>query len=295
MASTHLSSPSPFHQSVDMSDMNVDGVSAENHSDVSSVSSLAVESASEDITTISESATATSENVAATPESSSYDRHHTIRASPNTHLPSSTNITSGWGEGAVWNDPDGGSAWGTWNNTAGVPQVVSLTSRRRARSDNEDDLFHWRPEDPTHISHKHISQYARTDLQKVMKTSGVLPITNLDGAPTPLWARTQLIRSLPEAQRSRMPGPVFTFAQLNNRRASHTVATQTLHRRIAENKAEIANLQARKQCLRDEMSSIDRQWKTLDNANCDIREQLLGMAEVEKDLDDLYALIVAYR
>ncbi|KAL0578195.1 hypothetical protein V5O48_003798 [Marasmius crinis-equi] len=203
---------------------------------------------------------------------------------------------NGWGGAGEWLEGDGSSAWGHCSNKVVVPQITSLTSRSRGSSDYEDALFHWRPEvcSDVRISHKHISQYSRGDLSVVLETGEVTEQSALDRASTAVWARTQIIRSLPEAQRSNMPGPRYTLSQLSYRRGVHEVEVQAVDKRVSSNKQKMDNIRDNQQRLRNQIAVFERQCRAIEQQNSELKEHKVRLGEVGKDLSDLEALALAY-
>ncbi|KAL0580147.1 hypothetical protein V5O48_001857 [Marasmius crinis-equi] len=202
----------------------------------------------------------------------------------------------GWGDGREWLDGDGYSGWGSSGSKAVAPQITSLTSRSRGSSDYEEALFHWRPEDcpDVRISHKHISQYARGDLSVVLETAEPKEQSVLDRAPTAVWARTQIIRSLPEAQRSNMPGPRYTLSQLSYRRGVHDVDVHAVDKRVSDNKQKMNNIRDNQQKMREQIAVLERQIRAIEEENTELKERQVKLSEVSKDLGDLEALALAY-
>ncbi|KAL0571329.1 hypothetical protein V5O48_010627 [Marasmius crinis-equi] len=195
----------------------------------------------------------------------------TLKTSINAPAPSpvhsqtpAKNVTWGNGSGG-WGDAEDTSAvWGGWGSSANNPQITSLTSQRRAWLDNKDALFQWRATDPPRILHRHVSQYARKDLVSVLRTTGLGDPTPLGKAPTPLWARTQLLCALPEAQRTSMPGPAFTVSQLTDRCAIHDAEVQAIQRKIVDNEERISNLQDQEQLVRGQLATVEKERRGLD-------------------------------
>ncbi|KAL0578278.1 hypothetical protein V5O48_003722 [Marasmius crinis-equi] len=201
-----------------------------------------------------------------------------------------------WGSGQEWADADPSSGWNTWNSTVQTPQITSLTSRSRAASDHDDTIFHWRPSESSVISHKHISQYARTDLQHVFKTTGIdtSSPSELDQAATPVWARTQLIRALPEAQRSKIPGPFFSLSQLKVRRADHICLVRDTEAKLVQNNSKLRVAREQQRQLRSQIGLVESRCKEMERANSDMIQKLVALEEVTKDLEDLEALVLVY-
>ncbi|KAL0567469.1 hypothetical protein V5O48_014522 [Marasmius crinis-equi] len=140
----------------------------------------------------------------------------------------------------------------------------------------------------------HISQYARKDLVSVFRTTGLGNPTSLDKAPTPLWARTQLLRALPEAQHSKMPGPAFTISQLTDRRAIHEAEVQAVQRKIANNEERLSDLRDQQQSLWDQLAKLEKKCRGIDREQSDLMGTLESLTEVTRDLNDLEGLVPAY-
>ncbi|KAL0566397.1 hypothetical protein V5O48_015621 [Marasmius crinis-equi] len=153
-------------------------------------------------------------------------------------------------------------------------------------------LFHWHASDASEKpSDRHIAQYARMDMRKVY-APGRQSI--LDSMPTGPWARTQVIRSLPEAQRSDIPGPTFTLSQVTDRLKEVTDIVSMKKAQAAANMAKLDTIREQQEPLRRRLHELDQLRNEVHDNNREIAEERKRLDIVIRDLKDLEALALTF-
>ncbi|KAL0566105.1 hypothetical protein V5O48_015911 [Marasmius crinis-equi] len=191
-----------------------------------------------------------------------------------------------------WGDDDGSSPWK--DPFTGTQRITSLTSREHIWSNNVENLFRWRPIDHNGVTDQHISHFSRTDIKKVLNPAGPVQPSPLDKLPNAIWARTQLVRILPEAQGTDMPGPTYDLSQLAARRAAHNAQVKAIKGKVLRNEAQCSEIRGKQQPLRDQLHALEKECGALEKENRVLADELGSLARVEKDLMDLEALALVY-
>ncbi|KAL0057316.1 hypothetical protein AAF712_016050 [Marasmius tenuissimus] len=197
-----------------------------------------------------------------------------------------------------WGNGNGG--WGdrvddAWATVIQSPKIVSLTPGRSSWTDPGEAVFQWRAKGVSDMtSHRHIVFYVRSDLHTVFD-----PVSNRKTSPlaqqdTDVWARTQIIRCLPEAQHACVPGPDFTLDEL----ATHVEVVESS---ISNSKYAITGNLARIEAIKDEqeplrarLRALDAERSQLTKRNEELEVDLKDYAEVQADLRDLEALAMVF-
>ncbi|KAJ8087273.1 hypothetical protein PM082_006103 [Marasmius tenuissimus] len=213
-----------------------------------------------------------------------------------TQLPISGGGNHGWGTG--------GSTWGTsWENAerevsaqsgepqpARSPKISSVEVKHGAWSDDEP-RFIWRSDS---TSDRHVTHFTRTDLDTILVPTGPERPSVLDNAPNDEWARTQLIKSLREAQRSHIPGPTFTLSQVACRLAEVQGKLTELRTQISQNESQIKTIERRQAALHAEANGLNDEVYGIRDHKYELERTVRSLVEVEKDLKDLQSIAQAY-
>ncbi|KAK1230270.1 hypothetical protein PQX77_006645 [Marasmius sp. AFHP31] len=199
----------------------------------------------------------------------------------------------GWGKG--------GSTWGTsWDtgksgtNTYNVserPQKITLLSIRDNGWGDDQSRFLWCS---AVSSDQHVTHFTRRDLDTTFLPSGLERPSVLDDVATPEWARTQLIKSLHEAQESGIPGLAFTLSQVTRRWADVQAKVTQLESELSEHNDKVNDIRAKQSQLQDEASHLDDVIYGMRDRTTELETAVRDLLEVEKDLKDLQAITLAY-
>ncbi|KAJ8091795.1 hypothetical protein PM082_021030 [Marasmius tenuissimus] len=199
-----------------------------------------------------------------------------------------------WGNGnGSWGNSDGtDDPWGTGLQT---PKIVSLTPGRSSWTDPGDAIFQWRAKGASGItSHRHIVLYVRSDMHVIFDPIGKRKTSPLAQKNTDIWARTQIIRCLPEAQHANIPGPDFTMDELAARTEAVESNVSSIKRTIKVNAAEIEAIRAKQEPLRAALRALDNERTELSKRNEELDVELKDCGEVQADLRDLEVLVMAF-
>ncbi|KAK1233847.1 hypothetical protein PQX77_002974 [Marasmius sp. AFHP31] len=206
--------------------------------------------------------------------------------------------TTAWG-GRIWGN--GKSGWGDGEETERLwtgpqsPKIVSLTVGRSWSDSPDDGVFRWRtPTNAGNPSHRNIVLYARSDLHAILKPLGNAGSSVLKEAPSDKWARTMIIRSLPEAQHASVPGPEFTLAEVQERLSQVNTDIAAAQAIISENLARIDDIKGEQEPLRAYLCGLDNERTARLDRNEEVAKELKKLAEVEVDLKDLEGLAMAF-
>ncbi|KAK1216063.1 hypothetical protein PQX77_021313 [Marasmius sp. AFHP31] len=202
---------------------------------------------------------------------------------------------------ATWGNGDG--SWGNgdgtddpWMTVLQAPKIVSLTPGRVSWTDpgDRDAIFQWRAVGASgKPSHRHIVLYVRSDLHAIFNP--VKQKTSPSGNDnTGVWARTQVIRCLPEAQHANIPGPDFTIDELAVRTDAVDSKVSSIRETIEHNVANIEAIRSKQEPLRAALRALDNERVELSKRNERLEAELLECREVQADLKDLAALAMAF-
>ncbi|KAK1223138.1 hypothetical protein PQX77_013992 [Marasmius sp. AFHP31] len=157
-------------------------------------------------------------------------------------------VTTAWGNGK--------NGWGEGEDTERLwtglqsPKIVSLTVGWSWSDGPDDGAFRWRTSTNTgNPSHCNIVRYARCDLHAVLKPLGNTGSSILKEAPSDKWARTMIIRSLPEAQQASIPGPQFTLAEVRECLSQVNADIAAAQAIISENLARVDDIKCEQEPL----------------------------------------------
>ncbi|KAK1222476.1 hypothetical protein PQX77_014682 [Marasmius sp. AFHP31] len=199
-----------------------------------------------------------------------------------------------WGNGdGNWRNSDGtDDPWGTGLQT---PKIVSLTPGRSSWTDPGDAVFQWRAKGASGIpSHRHIVLYVRSDMHAIFDPVGKRKTSLLTQKNTDVWARTQIIRCLPEAQHANIPGPDFTMDELAARTETVESNVSGIKQTIKVNAAKIEAIRAKQEPLWAALRALDDERIKLSKRNEELEVELKDCGEVQIDLRDLEALAMAF-
>ncbi|KAK1219020.1 hypothetical protein PQX77_018272 [Marasmius sp. AFHP31] len=201
--------------------------------------------------------------------------------------------TNTWGNGTGgWGD-DFETAEQAWATTVQSPKIVSLTTGRQWTDRADGVIFRWRSQDHS-PSHRHIALYARTDLHGTLAPLRESRNLALKGTPSDKWARTLIIRSLPEAQHACIPGPDFTLMEVRERLSQVEADVASAKKLVAENLARMAAIREEQEPLRAILCSLDNERSVLLQKNDHEEDRLKELAEVQADLKDLEGLALTF-
>ncbi|KAJ8078296.1 hypothetical protein PM082_000503 [Marasmius tenuissimus] len=176
------------------------------------------------------------------------------------------------------------------------PKIVSLNPGRSGwGTSSEPSVFRWRTSGESgRPSHHHVIFYVRRDLFRIIAPLGEPRVTPLTGADSKKWARTQLIRCLPEAQHARIPGPDFTLAEVRDRKSVVKANVSAAQQDIALNLSLMDEVRVKQEPLRAALRALDNERSVLIKSNERLEVDLKEYAEVVDDLEDLETLGLAY-
>ncbi|KAK1216213.1 hypothetical protein PQX77_021165 [Marasmius sp. AFHP31] len=197
----------------------------------------------------------------------------------------------GWGSGGgKWGDIDGRDDHKTWQLFS--PKITSLAHKESSWG-HDVSHFAWRLTASSQTDH-HVTHFTRGDLIDILPPVDSDKPSIFDDVPNETWARAQLIKSLREAQCSRIPGPHFTLPQVARCLAEVQAELSALNSSVAENEGQITAIQ-------DQQAQLDAQVRELDKQVCTIREKtsatevvIKRLVEVERDLKDLESIALVY-
>ncbi|KAL0564734.1 hypothetical protein V5O48_017305, partial [Marasmius crinis-equi] len=161
-------------------------------------------------------------------------------------------------------------------------------------------LFNWRSSVGPDLSDRTALQALRSDMKKVsgplqLSGSGQDRDTALDSLPTRRWAKVQLFRCLPEAQKYDMPPPSFDWEQVQARITETTQKIRRLQADIDQKCLEKDKVAAEKEPHRHALQCLNRHDQGLTN---DIESKLSEIEALKHclvDLDDLELIADAER
>ncbi|KAK1227508.1 hypothetical protein PQX77_009484 [Marasmius sp. AFHP31] len=196
------------------------------------------------------------------------------------------NEKSGWGDGETVEHP--------WVDLQS-PKIVSLTAGRSWSDGADDGVFRWRiPSNTSNPSHRNIVLYVRRDLHTILKPLADPTSSILRQAPSDKWARTMIIRSLPEAQHASVPGPDFTLGEVTERLSQVNADIAAAQATISTNLARINDIKDEQEPLRAYLRSLDNERSSCLDKNDEVAKELKHLAEAQADLMDLEALAMAF-
>ncbi|KAK1218522.1 hypothetical protein PQX77_011588 [Marasmius sp. AFHP31] len=200
-----------------------------------------------------------------------------------------------WGTGnAGWGN-DFESTEHAWATTIPSPRIVSLTTGRGWGDGYGESVFQWRTQASSgKPSHKHIVLYARRDLHRILRPLGERKDNGLSGVASDKWARTLIVRSLPEAQHAQVPGPYFTLAEVRERLAQVDADVSAAKASVDRNLERLSAIKAEQEPLRSALRALDNERASLLDKNEEKERTLKDLAEVQEDLKDLEALALAF-
>ncbi|KAJ8093370.1 hypothetical protein PM082_020227 [Marasmius tenuissimus] len=205
--------------------------------------------------------------------------------------------TNSWGNGngrwgkKGWDDHDE-NAWGTG---VASPKIVSLTSGRPWADTGDDAVFRWRTQGSSgKSSHRHITFHTRRDLHGSLNPLGDRRTSPLSSAASDKWARTLIIRSLPEARHAGIPAPDFTLSEVKERLAEADSNAAAIKKTLADNHARMEKIRVEQEPLRAALRALDNERSTLLRNNEEIEKTLQELADVQADLNDLESLALAF-
>ncbi|KAJ8088987.1 hypothetical protein PM082_014234 [Marasmius tenuissimus] len=200
--------------------------------------------------------------------------------------------SNGWGtSGGGWGLPHSEGIDRPW--TPPIPKITSLT-RKESTWGDEVSRFAWRSSTSPLQSDHHVTHFTRSDLSpKALLMTSNKPST-LDDVPTETWARVQLIKSLREAQQSRIPGPTFNLSQVSHRLDEVQHEISMLNARVALNEEEITAIRDRQAALDVQVRALDKEVFAVKDRNTGLEASIKRLVEVEKDLKDLQSIALVY-
>ncbi|KAJ8092019.1 hypothetical protein AAF712_009490 [Marasmius tenuissimus] len=205
--------------------------------------------------------------------------------------PTATNVVNpentSWGTGRVgWDGfEETERGWASY-----LPRTTSLKVRESGWGDDASE-FRWRS--PATSDH-HVTHFTREDLSKTLVPTGPEQPSALDDAPNDQWARTQLIRSLHDAQQRRIPGPTFTLSQVARRLAEIQAGILDARVKVSQNELEINSICDRQTQLYAEANRLDEQIHAIKNRSSELEAQIGRLSGVEMDLQDLESIALVY-
>ncbi|KAK1225154.1 hypothetical protein PQX77_011910 [Marasmius sp. AFHP31] len=203
--------------------------------------------------------------------------------------------------GSSW--ANGNVGWGNdfertehgWADTIPSPRIVSLTTGRGWGEGYGESVFQWRTQASSgKPSHKHIVLYARHDLHRILQPLGERRDDGLSGVASDKWARTLIVRSLPEAQHAQVPGPNFTLAEVRERLAQVEADVSATKASVIGDLKRLSAIKAEQEPLRSALRALDNERTSLLDKNEEKERTLKDLAEVQADLKDLEALAMAF-